>query len=880
MIKTYVLDTNVLLDDPSAVSSFDDNNVIIPLIVIEEMDRFKDKPGDLGANAREFSRFLSKFIQDGCDLRKGAPTKDGGTIRVVTMSDLEGFGADLKSLPELDDYHGGDNKILQVVIGLTNKAKKENAPSPILVTRDIQLRVKCSVLNLLSEDRRKGGIPHSLSKLYSGIKTAQVSWDIVQAINEERDGPMALSSIMRPEEYNALSPNEYVVLQAPDLTMLNSNVYRHNPDERLVHPLRTPNVYKLKPRNMEQRVAIDMLMDPKIKLCSIIGRAGSGKTLCALAAGLEQVVGQRKYKTLFVCRPIQPVGRDIGYLPGPQPLDAKILTPTGWTTMGEIKVGDSVIAHDGTPAKVLGVYPKGKKEVYRLTTTDGASTEACDDHLWFSTTWEEKKRGKNGSVKSTKEIRKTLSIYKNKKERPNHYLPRNKEILFDKTKPLPLSPYVLGVLLGDGSITNSISITSQNKDSKEVIGRVKKEIKELGCRIRKVKGTISWYISSDTVNNKPANSVLITNVLTGEVQKFGRIGEASDALKLNAGTIYHRCNSENTYDDIRYEFISDAPRWSNPVKNILFELGVLGTKSNNKFIPKSYLFGSLVEDRIALLQGLMDTDGTIKTNGEASFITASPLLRDDIVTLVKSLGGNATPRIRDRRGLRSSFGPREIESKLICYDIGISLPSHINPFFLKRKAERHKCSYIRDSKITSIVASGFKEVQCIEIDHPDHLYITDDFIVTHNTVAEKLEPWVAPIKDNLKYLLSSGDNNDKKSKQDMESTFEWFVEKGIIEVEAMTYIRGRSISNAYMIIDEAQNLSAHELKTIITRVGEGTKIVLTGDVEQIDNLYVDSSSNGLTVAVEKFKNSALTSHITLVKGERSELATLASNCLD
>lgn len=104
-------------------------------------------------------------------------------------------------------------------------------------------------------------------------------------------------------------------------------------------------------------------------------------------------------------------------------------------------------------------------------------------------------------------------------------------------------------------------------------------------------------------------------------------------------------------------------------------------------------------------------------------------------------------------------------------------------------------------------------------------------------------------------------------------------ERGIIEVEALMYIRGRSIADAFMIIDEAQNLTAHELKTIITRVGEGTKIVLTGDVEQIDNLGVDSTSNGLAIAVEKFKKSHLAGHVTLYKGERSELATLAADLL-
>ena len=106
-----------------------------------------------------------------------------------------------------------------------------------------------------------------------------------------------------------------------------------------------------------------------------------------------------------------------------------------------------------------------------------------------------------------------------------------------------------------------------------------------------------------------------------------------------------------------------------------------------------------------------------------------------------------------------------------------------------------------------------------------------------------------------------------------------YFDKGVIQTEALTYIRGRSISNAFIIIDEAQNLTIHELKTIITRVGENTKIILTGDIEQIDSVYLDSTSNGLSYAVEKFKQFDLAGHVTLIKGERSKVATLASKVL-
>ena len=136
------------------------------------------------------------------------------------------------------------------------------------------------------------------------------------------------------------------------------------------------------------------------------------------------------------------------------------------------------------------------------------------------------------------------------------------------------------------------------------------------------------------------------------------------------------------------------------------------------------------------------------------------------------------------------------------------------------------------------------------------------------TMEEKLLPWLRPIQDNIQHVMG----NDRVM-------LSQYIEKGVIEIEALTYIRGRSISNAYIVIDEAQNLTAHEVKTILTRVGENTKIVLTGDIEQIDNIYTNETSNGLAYAVEKFKISPLSGHITFQKGERSQLATLASKIL-
>jgi PhoH-like ATPase len=143
-------------------------------------------------------------------------------------------------------------------------------------------------------------------------------------------------------------------------------------------------------------------------------------------------------------------------------------------------------------------------------------------------------------------------------------------------------------------------------------------------------------------------------------------------------------------------------------------------------------------------------------------------------------------------------------------------------------------------------------------------------------IEEKLRPWMQPIRDNLDFLMGTSPAVARgKSRKDLQS----FFDLGMIEVEPLTYIRGRSMPNQYLIVDEAQNLTPHEIKTIITRAGEGTKVVLTGDPYQIDNPYIDSSSNGLTFVVERFKEEPISGHITLVKGERSDLAELAATLL-
>jgi PhoH-like ATPase len=144
-------------------------------------------------------------------------------------------------------------------------------------------------------------------------------------------------------------------------------------------------------------------------------------------------------------------------------------------------------------------------------------------------------------------------------------------------------------------------------------------------------------------------------------------------------------------------------------------------------------------------------------------------------------------------------------------------------------------------------------------------------------IEQKLNPWMQPVFDNIEFLMGGADHRRRSSSA--ARGMQELMSQGMLQVEALTYIRGRSIPNQFLIVDEAQNLTPHEIKTILTRAGDNTKIVLTGDCYQIDNPYIDSSSNGLTYIVERFKGESIAAHITLTKGERSHLAELATNLL-
>ncbi len=435
--KTYILDTNVYLTDANAIFAFGKNDILVPLKILEEIDKHKKRQDSVGLNARNTIRILDSLREKG-SIKKGVRIAKGKGIMYIR-------NCDTSLLPEELSTIDSDNMIIGTIL-----AEKKNFPNKrlIAVSRDINMRIKCDSLEILVQDYTVGQVVQNSSLLYTGFTKHLIDDEIVDQFYDGED-------IFLDKDEVRLYPNQLIMLVSNSNEKKTALARFVSYNSSLKKIIDKGDVWGVRSRNKEQKFALDLLLDPNVPVVTLVGKAGSGKTLCAIAAGLHQTVedGQEStYRRLIVTRPIQPLGRDIGYLPG--------------------------------------------------------------------------------------------------------------------------------------------------------------------------------------------------------------------------------------------------------------------------------------------------------------------------------------------------------------------------------------------------------------------------------SMEEKMIPWLSPIKDNLEHLMGA----DKKM-------LDLYVNDGIIEIEALTYIRGRSISNAYIVIDECQQLTQHEIKTILTRVGENTKIVMTGDIEQIDNVYVDETSNGLTYIVEKFKEHAIAGHITLTRGERSKVATLAAKIL-
>ncbi|MFL6207893.1 MAG: PhoH family protein [Pyrinomonadaceae bacterium] len=517
------------------------------------------------------------------------------------------------------------------------------------------------------------------------------------------------------------------------------------------------------PKSANQRRYIEAIQNQDVVFG--IGVAGTGKTYLAVAMAVQALM-QKQVNRIVLARPAVEAGEKLGFLPGDlqdkvdpylrplydalfdlidaervtkllekriievaplafmrgraQPLHSRILTPTGWRTMGSLKRGDDVIGSDGHPVRVTGVFPQGPKMVYRLMMTDGSSTLACAEHLWAVHTMEDKRRPKARRILTTQEM---LGNYR-RHHQYRYELPLLSAPVQWAYRATTLEPYSLGLLLGDGCITDKTSPTFATADV-ELVSSLELALGDMNLSFRR----------------KSAVDYVITNPAAGR-----------------GGLIVR-----------------------NPLTQALRGLNLAGTYSATKFVPEVYLYNS-AEVRLAVLQGLLDTDGgPVVQAGRTcriQYTTTSARLRDDVVFLVRSLGGVAYWRRRKAEGRKPGFARgREIGYRNDAFVMDIRLPEGLEPFRLKRKADiYHTYGGGRPMRfIKHIEPVGVQETQCISVAAANALYVTDEFILTHNTLAD-----------------------------------------------------------AFIILDEAQNTTSEQMKMFLTRIGFGSKAVITGDKTQID----------------------------------------------
>jgi PhoH-like ATPase len=292
MRKNYVLDANILIHDPHSIFRFADNTVIIPVEVIAEIDRFKKEPTDRGYNARDVVRLLDG-LRNGASLAHGVDLESGGRLRVHCDPQRVFAGA---SGP-------ADTEILRVARDI--RAQEPDTPV-VIVTKDINLRIRADAAGMRAEDYESDHV--QLAELYSGQVERGIRVDELEQFRTTGELPL---------DGPPLAPNEYVLLRAHEGAR-GSALARGDVDGRRAVALREIEdaVWGVKPRNKEQYFALDALMDDQLKLVTLMGKAGTGKTMLAIAAAMQLVLKRKRYKGMLVCRPIVPVGRDMGYLPG------------------------------------------------------------------------------------------------------------------------------------------------------------------------------------------------------------------------------------------------------------------------------------------------------------------------------------------------------------------------------------------------------------------------------------------------------------------------------------------------------------------------------------------------------------------------------------
>jgi phosphate starvation-inducible PhoH-like protein len=528
----------------------------------------------------------------------------------------------------------------------------------------------------------------------------------------------------------------------------------------------------IRPKTLNQKHYVDAIDEHTVVFG--IGPAGTGKTYLAMAKAVAALQA-KQVNRIILTRPAVEAGERLGFLPGTlndkidpylrplydalhdmvdpesiprlmaagtievaplaymrgraQPVESRVLTPSGWRRFGDLAVGDMVVGSDGMPTPVIGVYPQGRKEVFRVSAQDGASTLACGEHLWTVRTASDRRRGKWRTLQTSEMAGNLRAFHAHRYELP---LVAPVELV---EREVPVHPYALGLLLGDGCLTTSTT-PSFSTDDPELAQSLQYMLGSLGIEVTHKSGY-------DYVLRYPAG---------------GRGGL----------------------------------RVANPVTAAVRELGLAGTTSGTKFVPEVYKHNAAWV-RLAVLQGLLDADGgPVVQQGRTcriQYCTTSPQLRDDVVDLVRSLGGVAYTRTRPAEGRKPGLAQgRPVHHRHDAHIVDIRLPEGFVPFGLERKRAAYDETGGGHPQrfVHSIEPAGEAETMCIQVAAADSLYVTEDYLLTHNT-----------------------------------------------------------LNDAFIILDEAQNTSPEQMKMFLTRLGFGSKMVVTGDVTQVD--LPDGTRSGLRV---------------------------------
>lgn len=297
--KQYVLDTNVLVSDPKSIYKFHEHSVVIPIVVIEELDSLKTRQDDAGRRARQAIREIESLrVKDPDGFRSGVDLDSGGRLNIELNH------VDLSILPLPVRNETNDNRILATALSLHNK----NADQVVLVTKDANLRIKAGSAGIEAEEYKNERV--DIEELYSGQRSLEVDPELIDRYYTDKE-----LDVLTEFKDLPFFPNQLVIMTAGQQSAV-GRIYKERSGLILRPFAKQTFNYRIKPKNIEQEFALHLLMDPKIELVTLAGPAGTGKTLLALLAGMEMVVNKGTFSRMLVARPLVPMGNDIGFLPG------------------------------------------------------------------------------------------------------------------------------------------------------------------------------------------------------------------------------------------------------------------------------------------------------------------------------------------------------------------------------------------------------------------------------------------------------------------------------------------------------------------------------------------------------------------------------------